>query len=136
MSVYCETVEFVREACCICHMLWMTTRAFHQAMKDTGAYFYCPAGHSQHYGKTTVQEQQEALERSQREAASLREAKIVAERAQLKAERALTRHKKRAAAGLCPCCNRTVAQLARHMKQKHSDFMQLQGLKPSKQLTA
>lgn len=30
--------------------------------------------------------------------------------------------KKRASAGICPCCNRTVSQMARHMKSKHPEF--------------
>lgn len=134
MAVYCDSVEFVREECCNCHMIFLVTRGFHQAMKDRGAFFHCPAGHRQHYTKTTVQEKQEQLEREQRAAASLRENLVAAQRAQQKAERALTRHKKRAAAGICPCCNRTVSQLAAHMKSKHGDFMQLQGLTPPKQL--
>lgn len=34
----------------------------------------------------------------------------------------LTRARKRAAAGLCPCCNRSFQNLRRHMKTKHQDF--------------
>jgi hypothetical protein len=34
----------------------------------------------------------------------------------------VTRLKNRAAAGVCPCCNRTFAQLARHMATKHKGF--------------
>ena len=46
--------------------------------------------------------------------------------AERKAEKALKetkRLKKRAAAGTCPCCSRTVIQMARHMKTKHPDFV-------------
>jgi uncharacterized Zn finger protein (UPF0148 family) len=34
----------------------------------------------------------------------------------------VTKLKKRSAAGVCPCCNRTFKQLANHMAQKHPDF--------------
>ncbi len=34
----------------------------------------------------------------------------------------LTKAKKRAANGVCPCCSRTFSDLARHMKSKHPDF--------------
>lgn len=34
----------------------------------------------------------------------------------------VTRLKNRAAAGVCPCCNRTFHQLVRHMAAKHPDF--------------
>lgn len=46
--------------------------------------------------------------------------------AERKAEKALKetkRLKKRAAVGVCPCCSRTVGQLARHMKTKHPEFV-------------
>jgi hypothetical protein len=33
-----------------------------------------------------------------------------------------TRLRNRAKAGVCPCCKRTVSQLARHMASKHPDF--------------
>ena len=34
----------------------------------------------------------------------------------------LTRVKRRVAAGVCPCCNRTFKQLARHMSAKHPAY--------------
>ena len=34
----------------------------------------------------------------------------------------VTRLKNRAAAGVCPCCNRSFQNLARHMKTKHPAF--------------
>lgn len=33
------------------------------------------------------------------------------------------RLRKRASAGVCPCCNRTFSQLARHMQTKHPTFI-------------
>lgn len=36
----------------------------------------------------------------------------------------LSRTKKRIAQGVCPCCQRTFAQLSRHMKAKHPDYAQ------------
>lgn len=44
-----------------------------------------------------------------------------AERQRAEAER--DRLKKRAAAGVCPCCNRTFQQLAAHMATKHPDMV-------------
>ena len=34
----------------------------------------------------------------------------------------VTKLKKRAAAGVCPCCNRTFVELQRHMATKHPTF--------------
>lgn len=39
-----------------------------------------------------------------------------------KADKALQRHKKRTAAGTCPCCKRTFQQLQRHMASKHPGY--------------
>lgn len=41
----------------------------------------------------------------------------------LRAQKGLaTKLRHRAAAGVCPCCNRTFANLARHMGTKHPDY--------------
>jgi hypothetical protein len=34
----------------------------------------------------------------------------------------MTRIKKRVAAGVCPCCNRSFKDLARHMAGQHPDY--------------
>ena len=47
-----------------------------------------------------------------------------------RAEAAAARLKKRASAGLCPCCNRSVGALERHMRTKHPQWVAEQrGLK-------
>lgn len=87
---------------------------------------WCPNGHQWHYtGKTHDAEVRElretiAWERAQRDQAE------AAERAQraaaTRARNERDRLKVRARAGVCPCCQRTFQQLARHMKTKHPDF--------------
>lgn len=54
------------------------------------------------------------------EANSLRESLSQAEKRAAKA-------RKRAAAGVCPCCQRTVSQMARHIATKHPEYA---GVKP------
>ena len=34
----------------------------------------------------------------------------------------LTRQRKRAAAGMCPCCRRTFENVARHMESQHPGY--------------
>jgi hypothetical protein len=34
----------------------------------------------------------------------------------------VTKLKKRASAGVCPCCNRTFSNMARHMAHQHPEF--------------
>lgn len=56
-----------------------------------------------------------------REAALIREKNALAEAEHFRKKS--VRIHKRAAAGVCPCCKRTVAQMARHMKTKHPHFV-------------
>jgi protein-arginine kinase activator protein McsA len=91
----------------------------------------CPFGHSWHYtgSKTREQKLQEQLDYSRDRAAHL-SAKLDQTEASLRGTRAnaartrkeLKSVKTRASAGVCPCCNRTFQQLARHMKNKHPGF--------------
>lgn len=39
------------------------------------------------------------------------------------AKKETKRLKKRAVAGTCPCCHRTVNAMVRHMKTKHPEFV-------------
>lgn len=65
--------------------------------------------------------------RRERDAAVQREETIRkqrddAKRSLAKEQRSKARLKKRVAAGVCPCCHRTVSQMARHMATKHPDY--------------
>jgi hypothetical protein len=60
-----------------------------------------------------------AAEKQRKDAALARA--NAAEQARLKAERKTKRIEKRIHAGVCPCCNRTFQNLARHMNTKHPD---------------
>jgi hypothetical protein len=93
--------------------------------------FSCPNGHGRKFnGETKAEKLQRELDRAKQNAAYLedriRAAKQDAERIEYR-RRALagqvTKLKKRSAGGVCPCCNRTFAGLARHMAQKHPGFV-------------
>jgi hypothetical protein len=100
--------------------------------------FYCVHGHARHYpqGPTEEDKLREQLddERRERQRAEQQieyEAQIrrqETERADRERARAngyeghATRITKRAKAGVCPCCNRTFQQLAKHMATKHPQF--------------
>lgn len=105
--------------------------------RKDGLVFYCPNGHGNYYnqGKTA---DQVALERAQAERDAARSlarresqrretAQAEARTADYKARAAkgqLTKTKKRVAAGVCPCCNRTFQNLAQHMAGQHPDFIE------------
>jgi hypothetical protein len=84
---------------------------------------YCPLGHSHvPAGESLVEKTRRELEASRDRAAQLAAERDQAEASARAYKGAATRARKRAGAGVCPCCNRTFKQLAQHMKSKHPDF--------------
>ena len=122
--------NLVTEECYRCGVLFampesLRNSALKHSQKSPGETisFYCPNGHSQSYvGENTEQKLRRQLN-EERE----RRARVAAQRDQAEASAraykgAATKARKRAGAGVCPCCNRTFKQLARHMESKHPDF--------------
>ena len=87
--------------------------------------FYCPLGHPNHYpaGKTESERLRDQLNAeiaySKRKSEALEREKRL--HAATKGE--LTKTKNRIANGVCPCCNRSFAQLTRHMKSQHPEYV-------------
>lgn len=126
------TEQLVIEYCCVCSMAFAVPADFQRRRKEDHKTYHCPAGHGQHYyGKTEAEKQRERAERLQRQVGA-READIRTEQRRLESERRahaatkgqLTKTKKRIANGVCPCCNRSFANLERHMAGQHPDYPQ------------
>jgi hypothetical protein len=91
---------------------------------------YCPVGHQWRFSGTTRSQQLEAELVRERNRTAAERAKHDQTKAELRAterRRAaakgqLTKTKNRIAAGVCPCCNRTFQNLARHMGNQHPEF--------------
>lgn len=101
-------------------------------LRKSGGSFCCPWGHSAVFSLGPTEEDKLRQERDrlkQREAqlrdevSAQREAKEAAERRASAARGQVTKLKKRAANGVCPCCNRTFVDLQRHMASKHAGFL-------------
>jgi hypothetical protein len=98
--------------------------------RNDGGNFYCPNGHQMSYTETEAtklrkqltqaNQKREEAER-QKEWAEVRQRE--AEEAKRKVERKLKRTVKRVNAGVCPHCQRTFQQLARHMQCKHAEIL-------------
>ncbi len=101
--------------------------------------FYCPNGHGQVF---KAGESEEDILRRERDRLrqklsekddEIRERREEAERQRLRAEAGerrvsaargqITKLKRRASNGVCPCCNRTFSDLQRHMHSKHPGFV-------------
>lgn len=99
--------------------------------REEGGFWHCPSGHSRGW-KEGAQER-EAIRRERdllkQQAAQkddeirrLKADKLTAERKADENAAKAVRARKRAAAGVCQCCNRSFVKLAQHMATKHPTF--------------
>jgi hypothetical protein len=117
-------------ACHRCGVLFaLPEKLLNRARSDPERTFYCPNGHSAHFPGETEEDRLRRCLKSEREWA----ARLASERDQLKAseraqraaktraQRERDRERKRVGNGVCPCCNRTFVNLARHMAGQHPE---------------
>jgi len=115
-----ETI--VDTSCCVCNKEFALDLDYIKNRKNGSG--WCPyCGTALKWGgKTKEQIARERAELAERRAAELTR-QLESERRSKSAIRGqLTRVRRRVAHGVCPCCKRTVRQLAAHMKSKHPDF--------------
>lgn len=117
--------------CCSCNIEFWVPDYWFRTKKQDNSIFQCPNGHEQHFTKgpsklDLVRRERDRLTQSlaekDDEITRQRELREGAERRVSAAKGQVTRLKNRAKAGVCPCCNRTFKNLARHMHSKHPDF--------------
>ena len=120
---YTSEISLITEVCCNCGVAFAMPADMQESRKKDHQNFFCPAGHPQHYReeheteklKKSVENLTKRLEWAQQESK-------VHSAAANKAEQSLKKLRTRAKAGVCPCCKRTVKQMAQHMASKHPDF--------------
>jgi hypothetical protein len=127
--VYSETVIEIRD-CPECGVTYGLGLNFIESRKEDEGTWYCPNGHPRYYPKQSTEhklreELAEQKRRTQAErdyASRERERRLVAERQRAAAKGQVTKIKNRIANGVCPCCNRTFQNVARHMASQHPDY--------------
>lgn len=116
-----------------CGISFAVPEWWHKGKRETHTTFYCPNGHGQHFSSESEAERlrrerdiarQQIARVEQERIDALATANAQKDRAD-KAEAATKRLKRRVAAGTCPCCQRTFTNMARHMKTKHPNVVQL-----------
>lgn len=124
------TRELEIHECPSCFILHGVPASFWRARRADGATFYCPNGHGISFRDTENDRIRRERDRLKQEQAQLldsikrREAQRDVALAQAAARKGvITKMKKRAANGVCPCCTRSFADLRRHMATKHPAFM-------------
>lgn len=125
-----RTLTIVGMTCGSCGMAFGLEQSFHQKVRYDGGFFYCPKGCHIHFSDTEETRLKRKLEHSEsgrRHAED--DAKLWSDKARGQASRAMRfkndrdRTLARVQAGVCPHCNRTFKNLARHMKTKHPKVM-------------
>lgn len=125
-------ITCVVQECITCGVPFTVPLTVLQQQRQGGGYHHCSNGHSQGWSKDRSQEgrDRKELERLRQQQAQWQDerrdlvAQTDTERRRAAAARGqVTKLKKRAAAGVCPCCNRTFQDLARHMSGQHPQFM-------------
>jgi len=127
-ATFIHAGTFVVTDCCNCGMPFAMTKDFQRRRRDDKTTFYCPAGHPQHYTGESAADRAQRLagqldiERTRRQQA---EHKLdYARRSQKATSTRLKKVKQRVGHGVCPCCNRTFQQLAKHMAAQHPTYSQ------------
>lgn len=134
MKTITRTATFAVEDCVTCHMQFAVTTTFQSRRQEDTWWFYCPSGHAMHYTTSAKDAEIERLraevadEKSRRDYWQAEERRVSATLAETKRKHAatkgaLTKHKRRAAHGVCPCCNRTFANVQRHMAGQHPNYV-------------
>lgn len=121
--------------CCKCGTEMSIPEELYQAALRSrgpkGIHFYCAYGHSQHYTEGETEEQKLRRERDRLkqhlaekddEIRRQMDRREESERSAAAYKGQATKLRNRAKNGVCPCCNRSFANLAAHIRSKHPDF--------------
>lgn len=123
MSTHTYTATLTIIECPNCHMGFGVTEQFEAARRNDHQSFWCPAGHSMSFGQKTEAERLRDRLRITESTLTHTRDQLQATEYQRRAQKGQnTRLRKRIAAGVCPCCNRTFQDLSRHMAGQHPDF--------------
>lgn len=109
--------------CYKCGMVFAVPRQWNKNKIDNHETFYCPNGHTQHYtGKSKAEKLRIRLEEAERQKRSLQGRLETSKRSHSATKGQLTKTKNRIMNGVCPCCNRSFVNLAKHMRGQHPGY--------------
>lgn len=125
--------EYSYKTCPICGVHYAVDKVVmdykQRAKKPENPGWHCPNGHQLVFIEREADRLERELNNAKQQIARAEDEKRDAERRLAQAEATTKRIKKRASAGNCPCCKRTFANMARHMKHQHPEFVQEGGAK-------
>lgn len=118
--------EFARCCCATCGIVYFVPDNWQRMRREKRDTFYCPNGHGQSYnGPTQAERERDEAQRALKQAEESRQwyqRKLDAEQRSHSATKGkLTKTLNRIHADVCPHCQRTFTNIARHMASKHSE---------------
>jgi hypothetical protein len=126
MSTITRTVVLIDTSCVNCGIAFAVPDWWIQARRDDGKDFWCPNGHRLHFGQNTLEQRlaraEQARDAARAHARAVQDQNDAERRAHAATKGQLTKTRKRVAAGVCPCCNRSFQNLRRHMAGQHPDY--------------
>ena len=134
--------ELTHIHCITCGVEYGLPNTLFQHHQDYGGYHHCPNGHQQGWGKDNTgiagvrRERDRLKQRLAQKDDEIQAAHADARKTAAAYRGQITKMKKRASAGTCPCCNRTFQNVSTHMKRQHPSFVEEQGAKVVKLKTA
>lgn len=131
MNAVIISVQIEPVSCCNCGTVFGINDGQLRSLRRSGDWFYCPNGHQQRFTETDADRlrkklelTEQARERARIWAQSVQDQYDAERKSHAATKGQLTKTRKRIAAGVCPCCRRTFANLGRHMTGKHPDYAQ------------
>jgi hypothetical protein len=124
-----HVVDFEVIYCANCNVPFGMTGDYISRRRKDGDGFHCPNGHANVFRDSEADKLRKQLDNArlrmewaEQDAKRARESLEVAQRSKAAYKGQLTKLKNRVSKGVCPCCNRTFANLAKHMGTKHPDY--------------
>ena len=118
--------DCMEHQCGSCGVWYALPRVIYETAYREGGFWSCPNGHRRGWEKGQTPKDIEKLRQERdrlRQRVAERDDEISGLEKSVSAHKGqITKMRKRAAAGVCPCCNRNFVNLARHMKSKHPDY--------------
>ncbi len=117
-------VTLTEIVCGKCGGVYALSNLYVRSKEESGGFWRCPyCKCSWGYGESENDKLLKKIERLKKQKEWAEQETKNAERRRSAAIGQVTKMKNRAKAGLCPCCYRTIKQLAAHMKRKHPDYI-------------
>ena len=120
------SVDSVTLTCCQtdCGISFAVPAWWHKGKRETHTLFYCPNGHSQKFtADSDLDIARRERDRAKQQLARAEQEALDAHRRADLLQKQKRKLEKRAAAGTCPCCQRTFSNMSTHMRKQHPEFV-------------